>query len=205
MSLMKLLSPMIAAARGTGTGTGTGPAAETGEHENCEPPAQEFTLAGPSLNLRGSSEYWVVRRRIKEVRRECALRIAQDRAATDPDYVGQWLSFPEQRDVPVPPPGKLALIYHYSLLPQPSPEVHAQLFLEWLWGHEFMRGKVVLAEELERLYRHWCGALGWVDREWALVAKHLAPKMGGRRKYMRFDGHKRRVYEIPALSPSPAT
>jgi hypothetical protein len=167
------------------------------QDEHYEPTREELREA--ERNLGRFRQPTNTQKLQREHARKRARQISLARHATYGAVVAGRLEYPKQQDVPHPPPGKLMRVCEHggSLLPQPSPEVHAELFLKWVWGHEFFRNKMILAADLEGMYHDWCYALGWVAHNWSRVAKYLAPRMGGRRKYILYDGHKVRVYEVP--------
>ena len=112
------------------------------------------------------------------------------------------LRWPAEEDVPPHSEG-LVRIWSGSeegrVLPShPPATVQADRFLDWLFEHDFLRGREILGSDLQDLYLEWAYRKGWYPLEWAQVAKHLAPRMGGRRLYKMYAGHKRRIYRVPA-------
>jgi hypothetical protein len=116
------------------------------------------------------------------------------------------LEMPTPEPFPLPPSQHLIRIWSCAAdappRPQPTAEVYATRFFQWLYGHPYLRGRQVLAADLRNLYQRWCAALGWPERPWNRVASHLSPLMGGARCYTWHDGQRLRVYEVPLeLSP----
>ena len=78
---------------------------------------------------------------------------------------------------------------------RPTPQEHAARLLSWV-GNAGLRGKLVLAQDLQRIYPVMCEELDWEKYPWQTVARSLRRLTGGAKSYKWVQGRRLCVYRI---------
>ena len=79
-----------------------------------------------------------------------------------------------------------------------TPEQHARALLDWLQSPGGLTGEI-RSDEVQRIHRDMCLALGWDVRPWNPVAEVLTRLTSGRKIYRWFGPSRLRVYPISAV------
>lgn len=78
---------------------------------------------------------------------------------------------------------------------RPTAPDHASRLLHWVC-EAGLGGKLVLAQDLQKIYPVMCEELDWMKYPWQTVACHLRRLTGGEKIYKWVEGRRLRVYRI---------